>query len=440
MYLPTDVLQCITALEKAGFAACAVGGCVRDWLLGLTPHDYDLCTNALPEEIQGVFSHHTLVLAGVKHGTVGVVCHGSVIEITTYRTEGGYADNRHPDWVRFIPDIREDLARRDFTINAMAWSPSKGLIDPFGGEEDLKNHILRAVGDPGTRFREDALRILRGARFAAKYRLTPESGTLEAMLSQAPLMETLARERVFSELCKLITVAQPLDLQRYEPVLTQTIPELKPMVGFDQRSPYHAYDLYTHTALVTGGVPEILPLRWAALLHDVGKVSTFTLDDTGRGHFYGHAPVGAEVADRILQRLKAPTALREQVTRLIELHMLRLVPERKPLRRWLSRLGEDGLRQLLRLQEADLYSKGHDPEENPFPACHRLLEQLLQEDACLTIKDLAINGHDLLSIGYPPGKALGACLQTLLNEVLDEHLPNEKAPLLTAAQALMKEE
>ena len=440
MQLPADVLQCMDTLERAGFAAYAVGGCVRDLILGLQPQDYDLCTNALPKEIQAVFSGHTLVLAGVKHGTVGVVCHGEVIEITTYRTEGGYSDNRHPDWVRFVPDIREDLARRDFTVNAMAWSPKRGFADPFGGQQDLKSRILRAVGNPTQRFQEDALRILRGARFAAKYRLNIQEETLNAMFAQRQLMDGLARERIFSELCKLITAATREDLLLYAPILTQVIPELAPMEGFDQRNPYHTYDLYTHTAAVTAGVPGELSLRLAALLHDVGKVDTFTVDADGWGHFYGHEATSAELAKDILHRLKAPTALTEQVVTLVGLHMHWLVPERKPLRRWLSRLGESTLRQLIALQHADLHGKGNPPETDHTPELYDLLDTLLQEDLCLSLKDLAVDGHDLIAIGFPPGKALGVCLQSLHSRVLDEQLPNEKNALLRAAAELLPPE
>ena len=217
MKLPGSVENCVRRLEEAGFSAYAVGGCVRDALLGIEPHDYDLCTAASPEQIQAVFENEKLVLAGVKHGTVGVVTSGGVVEITTFRTEGGYADSRHPDWVKFVGLVEEDLARRDFTVNAMAWSPSRGLADPFGGQADLKAKVLRAVGDPETRFREDALRILRGVRFAVRFGLTVEPKTESAMFRLAPLMDKLARERVFDELCKLLPLVTAADLLHFAP-------------------------------------------------------------------------------------------------------------------------------------------------------------------------------------------------------------------------------
>ena len=435
MILPTSVSDCLNRLENAGFACYAVGGCVRDWLLGLTPHDYDLCTAATPEQIQEVFAGERMVLAGQKHGTVGIITGEGVVEITTFRTEGDYQDNRHPGWVKFVTQIEGDLSRRDFTVNAMAWSPIRGLSDPFGGQQDLENKILRAVGDPATRFREDSLRILRGVRFAVRYGLATDPKTLEAMFSEAELMENLARERVFDELCKLLPLVKAEDLLRFAPILTRVVPELGPAVGFDQHSPYHAYDVFTHTAQVTAGVGSDLVLRWAALLHDVGKVPAFTLDEQQRGHFYGHAQLSARMADDRLRQLKAPTALREQVVQLIDLHMTPIPAEKKALRRWLSKLGEAQLRRLWLLQEADTAGKGicKDEELQQFRVLEALLAEVLAENACLKVKDLAIDGHDLMDLGYA-GPELGRILNALLEQVLDEKLSNDRAALLDAVK------
>ena len=431
MVFPQYVTDCIQALEAAGFAAYCVGGCVRDDCLGLQPADFDLCTSALPEQTEAVFSDKQLVLAGKKHGTVGVITGGAVVEITTFRTEGAYKDNRHPDWVAFVPDVEADLARRDFTVNAMAWSPSRGFADPFGGRNDLRNKVLRAVGDPAERFREDSLRILRGVRFAVRFGLTVEKTTMEAMVRQAPLMENLARERVFEELCKLLPLVTAEDLLRFAPILGEVLPPLKAEIGFQQHSPHHAYDIFTHTAHVVETVPGDLSLRWAALLHDIGKVPTFTLDDQGRGHFLGHAGVGAEMAADLLRQLKAPNALREQVVTLISHHMTKLPTDKKLLRRWLGRLGWDTLDALLLLQEADMGSKGtgKPAEMVQFPQLRTLLEEIRQEDACLSLRDLAVNGHDLMALGIT-GKAIGQALNHLLEQVLDENLPNDRNALL----------
>lgn len=440
MKLPEYIMQCISRLEDAGFNTFAVGGCVRDSLLGCEPFDYDLCTAATPEQIEGVFSGYRLILAGKKHGTVSVITHGAVVEITTFRTEGGYEDNRHPQWVKFVSDIESDLARRDFTVNAMAYSPTRGLADPFGGREDLRNQILRCVGDPDARFREDSLRILRGMRFAVRYRLSVEAQTLRAMEENRALMDNLARERVFDELCKLLPLVAAEDLLRFAPLLEAVIPELAPMRGFDQHSPHHAYDLLTHTAHVTAAVPPRVPLRFAALLHDAGKIATFTRDETGRGHFYGHAEAGAGLADSVLRRLKAPTALRGHVVALIGLHMTALPPDKKVLRRRLSRLGPDMLHDLLDLQEADMGSKGTgSPEETgEFPRIRMLLREIESESACLSLRGLAVNGSDLIALGFPAGPLLGRCLQYLLDQVIAETLKNEKDTLLDAARSYLE--
>jgi len=435
MYLPEGVRFCMDALEKAGYEVYAVGGCVRDSLLHLTPHDYDLCTNALPEETAKVFRGFTLVRSGEKHGTVGVVVEKEVIEITTFRTEGGYQDNRHPDWVRFVPNVEADLARRDFTVNAMAYNPKKGYIDPFGGQTDLQKGVLRAVGDPRQRFAEDSLRILRGVRFAVRFGLTPEKDTLAAMEELAPLMDNLARERVFDELCKLLPLMSAAELVRYARILTRVVPALGPCVGFDQHNPHHIYDIYTHIAHVVEAAPPRLAVRWAALLHDCGKPSCFTRDEKGIGHFYGHGDISARLADALLLELKAPTALRERVVFLVGHHMQLLEPDKKLLRRKLGKYGTEAVADLLALQQADGIGTGTLGETDRSRAVSALVAEILAEQACLTIRDLAVNGRDLQEIGFVPGKEMGLCLQWLLEQVQDEKLPNEKQALLAAAQA-----
>ena len=430
MYLPENALVCIRLLEEAGYPCYAVGGCVRDACLRLQPQDYDLCTAAHPEEIKRIFAAYGQIHAGEKHGTIGIIFPpNEVYEITTFRTEGGYQDSRHPDWVEFVTDVTADLARRDFTVNAMAYSPAAGFVDPFGGQADLQHHLLRAVGDPRQRFSEDALRILRGVRFSVKYGLVPEEATAAAMAELAPLMDNLARERVFDELCKLLLHIQSQQMVDFAPILTQVIPELKPGIGFDQRNPHHIYDIYTHTAHVVAAVPPQLPLRWAALLHDVGKPETFTLDDRGCGHFYGHADASAQIADQILRRLKAPTSLREQVVQLVQLHMTTIVPERKAVRRWLSRLGQETLEQLLQLQGADMGGKSAACEDGELARITALMAEIQAENACLSLKDLAVTGHDLMALGFT-GPAIGKALHALLDAVLEEKVENEKPALL----------
>ena len=431
MFLPGHIQTCIRMLEEAGFAAYAVGGCVRDALLGLTPHDYDLCTAATPQEIRRVFGDFPLVLAGEKHGTVAVLMEKELVEITTFRTEGNYTDSRHPQWVAFVPEIEKDLARRDFTVNAMAYSPTRGFADPFGGREDLKSRTLRAVGNPAARFTEDALRILRGVRFAVRYGLTVEEATGKAMENLAFRMEALSRERVFEELCKLLPLVKAEDLLRFAPVLIAVLPELKPLWGYDQRNHHHIHDAYTHTAKVVEAVPEDLPLRWAALLHDIGKPAAMTLDAQGEAHYHGHAEISAAMADSAMHRLKFPTALRKQTVLLIEKHMVWLEVSKKTVRRWVSRLGDETFQDLLTLQEADCRGTGCPAAEAlaHFAMLRQLAEEVRAEDACLRIKDLAVDGHDLMDLGLS-GKAVGQMLNRLLELVLDETVENEKDALL----------
>ncbi len=438
MELPQNVLTCIQSIEQAGYPAYAVGGCVRDTYLGQAPKDYDLCTAATPAEIRQIFSAYPQIHNGEKHGTVGIIFpDNTVYEITTFRTEGGYGDSRHPDWVRFVPTVEEDLSRRDFTVNAMAYSPLRGFADPFGGQQDLKNHVLRTVGVPQDRFSEDALRILRGVRFSVTYSLNPTDETLSAMVQLAPLMEQLARERVFDELCKLIIHIEPSHMALFAPILTQILPELAPAVGFQQHNPHHIHDVYTHTAHVLSKLPPNLPLRWAGLLHDIGKPETFSLDEEGCGHFYGHAAVSAQRADEILLRLKAPTALRQQVVTLVQLHMTSLPPEKKVLRRQLHKLGAETLFSLLTLQEADMGSK-HSSKENRFSEVRSIIQEILEENACLSLKDLAVNGHDLMALGYC-GPQIGVSLNKLLDAVLDERVENSRDALLSYLSNLTQE-
>lgn len=441
MVLPKEVRDCIRKLERAGFSAYAVGGCVRDAMLGRVPHDYDLCTSAKPEDICRVFANYQLIQNGEKHGTIGVVIGKTVYEITTYRTESGYADNRHPDSVTFEERIEDDLSRRDFTINAMAYHPDTGYLDPFGGENDLFSGVLRTVGDPEARFQEDSLRILRGIRFACRFGLQPEDATAKAMKKLSPLLDNLAAERVYSEMTQILCVMDNKTLSRFCPVILQVIPELTDSVGFQQHNPHHKYDVFTHAGMVLAALEPDPALRWAGLLHDVGKPQSYTQDEKGIGHFYGHAQAGTELADRVLRRLKAPTALREQVLFLIMHHMDDIHADKNQLRRKLSKHGGDNLKKLVQLQYADQVSKGKRcPSAEPLrDKLLSLIAQLEQEEGRLQIRNLAVDGNDLMAIGFAPGPQLGACQRYLLEQVLDGTVPNEKAALLQKAEQYRSE-
>lgn len=440
MTLPRAVTDCIRKLEQEGFSAYAVGGCVRDAMLGQIPHDYDLCTSARPEDICRVFANRKLVRDGEKHGTVGVILRGKVYEITTYRTESGYADNRHPDNVTFVDRLEDDLSRRDFTVNAMAYHPDSGYKDPFGGEKDLFAGVLRTVGDPEARFQEDALRILRGVRFACRFHLKPEEATEKAMEKLSPLLKHLAVERVYSEMTQILCVMDEKTLSRFCPVLLQVIPELTDCVGFQQHNPHHKYDVFTHTGKVLSALEPDPALRWAALLHDVGKPRTFTRDEKGIGHFYGHAQVSGDIADEVLHRLKAPAAMREQVVFLITHHMDDIHADKKQLRRKLSKYGSDNLRKLVQFQFADRVGtgKGKAPAEKLCMKTLALLDQLEREEGRLQIRNLAVDGNDLMALGFEPGPLLGECQKYLLEQVLEGTVPNKKEILLQKAEEYLK--
>ena len=437
MEFPEQVNTALRRLREAGYTACAVGGCVRDRLMGAEPKDYDVTTAALPEQTEAVFAGERIIETGLKHGTVTVLLGGLPIEITTFRVDGGYSDARHPDAVRFTPSLTEDLARRDFTVNAMAWSPEDGLADPFGGADDLRNRLIRCVGDPDTRFREDALRILRALRFAAVLGFRIEERTADALHRNRALLDKVSAERIAAELCKLLCGdgVKPILLE-YADVLGVVLPELLPMRGFDQRNPHHIYDVLEHTAVVVENVPPEPMLRWAALLHDSGKPATFALDAKGVGHFFGHPKVSAALADAALRRLKLDNATRERVVLLVQYHDVQIEPTEKAVKRALGKLGEEAFFQLLALKRAD--NLAQSPEyRGRLALCDQLeaiAREILRREDCFSLRDLAVKGGDLIAAGLRPGPALGAALDALLDAVIDGRVENERDALLAFLQ------
>ena len=316
--LPAPVEQALARLTAAGFEACVVGGAVRDALRGAEAKDWDVATSALPRQVEQVFSGERLVETGLRHGTVTVVLAGLPLEITTYRVDGAYTDHRRPDGVHFTRSLTEDLRRRDFTVNAMAYAPGRGLADPFGGQADLAAGVLRCVGEPDRRFQEDALRILRGLRFSAQLGMRLEPDTADALRRNRELLADIAPERAQSELTGLLCGAHAgAVLTAFPEVLAVPIPELKPLWGFDQHNPHHDRDVWAHTAAVVDAIPPVPALRWAALLHDVGKPGCFSLAEDGVGHFYGHAQRSTELAEDILRRLRLDNTRRQEVLQLI---------------------------------------------------------------------------------------------------------------------------
>ena len=435
LQFPPQVHSALNRLTAAGYEAYAVGGCVRDALMGRTPGDYDVTTSALPQETAAVFSGERVIETGLQHGTVTVLLEGMPLEITTFRVDGAYTDARHPDAVRFTRSLREDLARRDFTVNAMAWSPETGLADPFGGADDLQAGIIRCVGVPETRFREDALRMLRMLRFASVLGFRIDPATAAAARENRALLGRISAERVASELKKLVCGA---DVRRvtleHTDVLGAVLPEILPLRGFDQRNPHHCYDILEHSAAACEAVPAEPALRLAALLHDLGKPDCFFTDDAGVGHFYGHAERGAEIADALLRRLRFDNDSRERIGALVRYHDARIEPTERSVLRALRRFGADLFFDLTALKRADALAHAPGPDRDArvqrSADLERLGRALLEREACFSLRDLAVNGGDLLAAGLSPGPAVGQALNALLDAVTDGRVANERAALL----------
>lgn len=440
--LPEQVRRALARLEDAGYEAFVVGGAVRDHVRGAdTGTDWDITTSALPEETETIFSGYRVIEAGMKHGTVTVLLDGEPLEITTYRVDGGYSDHRHPDEVRFTRSLREDLRRRDFTMNAMAYSPRTGVVDPFGGQADLAAGVVRCVGEPDRRFQEDALRILRALRFASALGMGIHPDTARAARDNRTLLTSVAAERVRVELTKLLCGADAERvLLEFPDILSVPLPEIGAMVCFDQHNPHHDRDVWAHTAAVTAAIPAQPVLRWAALLHDVGKPPCFSLAEDGVGHFDGHAAESARMADGILRRLRFDTDSREEIVRLIRYHDLPIQPERRPVKRLMNKLGPDTVRRLIELHKADTRGQsaicaGRIAE---YDAVAAVLDEILNEKECFSLKDLAVNGTDMMALGLA-GRDIGRALNACLTAVMEEKLPNERAALLEYAEQVKKE-
>ena len=434
--LPESVKKVLQTLETAGCAAYAVGGCVRDLLRGVAPHDYDVTTAARPERVLALFDGFAIP-TGLQHGTVTVRVDGESIEVTTFRTDGDYTDHRRPDSVAFSDSLAEDLRRRDFTVNAMAMDLRGTVYDLHGGREDLQKGILRCVGEPEQRFGEDALRILRCLRFASVLGFVIGEETAQAARRCAPLLRHIAAERVREELTKLLCGDAAAEvLLAYPDVLSVVLPEILPCVGFDQHNIHHLYDVWEHTVRAVENAPKDPLLRWTLLLHDLCKPACFTRDEGGQGHFYGHDAMGAALAGEITARLRLDKKSSERITLLIERHMRQIEPTDKAVGRVLRQLGEEALRQLLAVKRADASACHPDFawQTGHLDAVDAVLKRLLTEDTCFTLAQLAVDGHDMMTLGLR-GRDIGAALNTLLEQVAEGELPNEKSALLAWVQA-----
>ncbi len=433
MNLPSYITVLLDRLSECGFAGYPVGGCVRDTLLGKIPGDYDLTTNATPQEMLTVFSDFRCIETGLKHGTLTVVSEGNNVEITAFRTDGEYKDNRHPTAVTFTRNLAEDLSRRDFTVNAMAYGQQEGLVDLFGGQQDLHNKIIRCVGEPDRRFNEDALRIMRALRFASTLDFEIEEKTADSIHRNVKLLENISVERIFVELKKLLCgVGAERILLQFPDVFCCILPEMTDIVGLMQHNPHHLFDVYTHTAKTVALCEADPVLRLAALFHDFGKADTFSQDENGIGHFYNHREFSVQKADAALRRLKSDNATRRTVLFLVDWHD-RLFGDftEKTVKRLLRTQSAEELLLLARLMRADSKGTGTRMHEE-CPSADRLEEIVLRlqaEKPCLLVTDLAVNGHDLLALGYEP-KEIGKTLKHLLEAVTDGTLANEKEALL----------
>ncbi len=441
--LPEDVRYIINILEENGYDAYVVGGCVRDAILGIEPKDWDITTPAKPDEIKNCFKNFHIISIGEKHGTIGVVINKRVYEITTYRIDGDYNDCRHPDKVEFTNDIVRDLSRRDFTINAMAYNDSKGFVDPFNGQTDLKYMALRCVGNPDERFNEDALRILRGLRFASVYNFSIESNTAISIIRNKKLLNNISMERIASELNGILCGKNVnFILRRYKDIIAILIPELVATFDFAQNNPHHNKTVWRHiTASVANIEPDKL-LRMVMLLHDIGKPLALRTDSNGIDHFKGHNHFGAVLAKTALKRLKYPTKFIEDTVTLIEYHDVRFTGSQKQIKHVLNKIGEENFRRLLKVQRADILAQSKYMREaklNNLDLTETSFDNIIKRNDCYKIRDLKINGSDLIHLGITDGKAIGDILEILLDRVIDETIENESVSLKIKALEIYKE-
>jgi tRNA nucleotidyltransferase (CCA-adding enzyme) len=440
--LPMDVKFIINRLNNHGYEAFAVGGCIRDSILCFTPKDWDICTDADPNRILDCFTELKTIHTGIKYGTVSVVLNDKTYDVTTYRTDGIYSDNRHPDRVVFIKSLKEDLSRRDFTINAMAYNDRDGFIDYFEGENDVYDKIIRCVGKCLKRFEEDALRILRALRFAATYNFTIEINTHYAIIGKKELLRNLHPQRIREELNKLLLCKGVEEiLLQYSLVLAVVIPEIEPAIGYNQNNPYHIYDVWEHTVKSIAFSNDDLIVRLTMLLHDLSKAICYKNNTASSGYFYNHAVKSAEIAKQILERLKYDNDTIYNVYKLIFYHDTKISPDRIQIKRWLKKLGIQTFFRLLEVKKADAKAQNPLYLEKRLETYDKIFKQtniILNQNLCFQLKDLNINGKDIILLGYKQGKEVGNILEYLLNLVIEEKVENKKNILIEEVKRLKK--
>lgn len=425
--------EVLCRLEAAGYAAYLVGGCVRDTLLGDEPHDYDVTTSATPEEVEAVFVGERVIETGIKHGTVTVLLRGEPFEITTFRTDGEYLDSRHPESVTFSRNIEDDLSRRDFTMNSIAMDIRGALVDPYGGREDIARCVIKCTGEPERRFGEDALRIIRALRFSSVLGFEIDGATSDAIHKMRGRLSGISVERVFVEFKKLLCGADAVRvLTDYSDVVCEIIPEMAPAVGFEHRSRYHCYDVYTHILKSVEAIEPDPTLRLVMFLHDVGKPYVVTEEENGTRHFKGHADVSAKIAKDWLERMHADGETVRLVTLLCEIHDRPVVAEKRPVRRIISKYSYDVLLMLCKIKVADSVAHAEEFREERVVTSRevvKIAEEIMRENDCVSLKDLAVRGDDLIALGYR-GREIGEALDEVLELVIDEKLENDKDEII----------
>jgi tRNA nucleotidyltransferase (CCA-adding enzyme) len=429
-------------LEANGFESFVVGGCVRDSIMGKNANDWDMTTSAEPQETLEVFKDFRTIPTGIKHGTITVLIDKQPLEITTFRIDGEYTDNRRPDSVNFTRDIENDLSRRDFTVNAMAYNEKDGIVDLFGGMEDIKNKIIRCVGDPDTRFNEDALRIMRALRFASTYGFVITEDTSSAVHCNAALLNNIAKERINTELCKLLHGQGVLEiLLNYNDIIATIIPEMKPCIGFNQNNRYHQYTVYDHIAhAVANYTGSDTTVKAALLLHDIGKPTCYTEDENG-GHFHGHGIPSSDIAKEVVARLRFDNHAQRDIVELVLYHDAILDPTVKVAKRWLNKIGEQQLFRLLDIRMADILAHSEGTQESRIERCialRTIVNNVIASRQCFQLKDMAITGDDLILEGMKQGKEIGETLKWLLEMVINGEVENNKEQLLSLVRLRLK--
>lgn len=441
MKLPKEIAGVLNRLNECGFEAYLVGGAVRDRIMGRECHDYDVTTSALPKQIEKAFEDCRVIETGIKHGTVTVQAGDYDVEITTYRCDGAYSDGRRPDSVRFTSSLEEDLKRRDFTVNAIAYNEKEGFKDFFGGMNDINNGVIRCVGNARERFCEDKLRILRAVRFSSCLCFEIEENTKKAVHEMCGQIDCVSRERVLVELLKLLCGENAFEcLDGYRDVIFEIIPELRVENGFDQNNPNHCFTLYEHTINCVKNTPRVPQVRLAALLHDIGKPEAKTTDEYGVSHYKGHPDISEKKARGILKRLKASGELTSSVSTLVKYHDVRFECDKKMIRRFLGKLGKSAFFELADLQLADVLSQSpeYSFRKEKLECVRELATEICKNDEALCVADLKINGNDVMRVCGVTGKAVGEILKNTLDDVVDEKLDNEREVLLEHLRELFE--